>query len=515
MSAEVPVTFGDRAIVALEFRRLADPDQEKSAPFESVGSWGEWALWIAGENLCGYEHPELSDQATGVVWYMAPLFRFLIENWDPLLHEERLPLIGRSAPSGRMLSARDAYLRAVALYQGENRIHPWYAWAGRHALRRYAEGGIVPDLFIRRLGDDLEISWGHRTQPGADGVYFVAEPGRSQIPVESAVEAFNQAIGWFLDQSDWYDYAWFQLLAEKARRRTESSRQQYRLCWYLDSQEHQGSNTAHFQEAIALTELPAPLYMSRQSASAILDLSPAVAMFGALSPAMSAAASARLLAHVMVSQEAGTANSVSEPRPVEKFVDDDPAWMAASPWNAGYELARTILDDLEVINEMSDFVDIEKIIRALGIHIVSDDLDPDGPRGVAIAGETVAPAIIVNAAHSRNQRDEGRRFTLGHELCHILFDRGRARQLTHASTPWAPLAVEQRANAFAAMILMPQELVERVFVRQRSRAELKGILNAASRLKVGWRAAIQHFANIGVIDDDEREDLEEEAGATA
>jgi hypothetical protein len=44
---------------------------------------------------------------------------------------------------------------------------------------------------------------------------------------------------------------------------------------------------------------------------------------------------------------------------------------------------------------------------------------------------------------------------------------------------------------------------------------LKGILNAASRLKVGWRAAIQHFANIGVIDDDEREDLEEEAGATA
>src|SRR4051794_30164749 len=107
------VTFGNRAVIALECRRLKDPDWD-GAPWDSVGSWGEWKLWVADQNLCEYEHPEIANGTTGVVWYLAPFFRFLIGNWDPLLHEERLPPVGRSV--GR--SARDAYQRALVLYQG-------------------------------------------------------------------------------------------------------------------------------------------------------------------------------------------------------------------------------------------------------------------------------------------------------------------------------------------------------------------------------------------------------------
>ena len=46
-----------------------------------------------------------------------------------------------------------------------------------------------------------------------------------------------------------------------------------------------------------------------------------------------------------------------------------------------------------------------------------------------------------------------RRFTLAHELCHLIHDRGYGARLAIASGPWAPADVEQRANAFAAMLL--------------------------------------------------------------
>src|SRR5689334_6948810 len=66
MSVNASVTFGDRAVLALECRRLDDPDWD-GAPLDSVGSWGEWTLWVAGQNLCKYEHPEIADGTTGVV----------------------------------------------------------------------------------------------------------------------------------------------------------------------------------------------------------------------------------------------------------------------------------------------------------------------------------------------------------------------------------------------------------------------------------------------------------------
>ena len=52
-----------------------------------------------------------------------------------------------------------------------------------------------------------------------------------------------------------------------------------------------------------------------------------------------------------------------------------------------------------------------------------------------------------------------RRFTLAHELCHLLVDRDKGARLAIVSGPWAPLDVERRANAFAAALLMPEAAV--------------------------------------------------------
>ena len=66
---------------------------------------------------------------------------------------------------------------------------------------------------------------------------------------------------------------------------------------------------------------------------------------------------------------------------------------------------------------------------------------------------------------------------IGHELCHLLHDRSFGSRLVIVSGPWAPRAIEQRANAFAAWLLMPPSLVTLAIAE----TVLGSILDRASR----------------------------------
>ena len=84
-----------------------------------------------------------------------------------------------------------------------------------------------------------------------------------------------------------------------------------------------------------------------------------------------------------------------------------------------------------------------------------------------------------------------------------------------ASGPWAPRDVERRANAFAAMLLMPHDLVRRAVSTITTRLDtVEGIGQAASRLQTGFLAALRHLVNLGFIDDAEQERIENEYGAS-
>ena len=89
-----------------------------------------------------------------VTWYLAPLLRWLATVWTPLLHEERFPNAVR-----RACDARSTYVSVASTQMDDAEIFaPWQAWAARHGLRWAAEGGLVPDVFMRRLGDDIEVA---------------------------------------------------------------------------------------------------------------------------------------------------------------------------------------------------------------------------------------------------------------------------------------------------------------------------------------------------------------------
>ena len=161
--------FGDKSSFALELCHIPE-SVVGPTPEDSSSSWGEWRLWVADINLCKFrlETPDGVDEVEEVQWFLAPLFKWIVENWMPLLHEKRLPTEGRLGDS-RPRSARAAYL-AMLESAGDDfdRFSPWQNWAKRHSLRSAAEGGILPDVFFQRIEDDIELSWGDRVQPGAE-----------------------------------------------------------------------------------------------------------------------------------------------------------------------------------------------------------------------------------------------------------------------------------------------------------------------------------------------------------
>ena len=230
-------------------------------------------------------------------------------------------------------------------------------------------------------------------------------------------------------------------------------------------------------------------------------LSPEVAMFGDLSPEISSDAAAILLAEYF---NALTANS-DDSGELSDHVSEIPAWTASSPWHNGLFAGARLFSMKSTLIRLRLRPASKAFWQNWACRRRTLVWANWGPRGVALAGGALKPTILINSDNPRN-RKRGRRFTLAHELCHILFDRSHARPLAHSSTPWAPPAVEQRANAFAAMLLMPPKRAN--IPAGSCPADLKQTVERlADKLKVSRSALKRHLANINVIGADELEFL--------
>ena len=92
-----------------------------------------------------------------------------------------------------------------------------------------------------------------------------------------------------------------------------------------------------------------------------------------------------------------------------------------------------------------------------------------------------------------------------------LFDRHEGRRLAIASGPWAPCSIEKRANAFAAMLLMPPPLIERAVQRLTYPIDSSiGVREAAQVLETGVASLLHHLRNTGYIAETDRERIEDE-----
>lgn len=488
--------FGDKSRFALEIW-LATDQPRHAVPLDSFGTWGAWRLYISDVNLCRLQ----LDTDAGILdvrevrWFLAPLIRWLVASWMPLLHEAHLPDEGGWGDR-RPRWARLAYL-AMLERSGDDieRFRPWQRWGARHALRFAAEGGIVPDVFFQRVGDEIEFSWGDRIQPGGEAAAFLVEDGVARAHVDDVAQAFKQAIEWFFDQDSVKTADWSKAHADAWRAIEDGRFGLEPLHWYLDSQADAGLLSRMLLAGLDVIGKDPPQVAGPWLGS----LSPEIAMFGDLTPRILPEAAVTLLAEYYNAR-----SEVPEPENLAALSSDEPAWTTTSPWENGYALALDVLDKADP-NPSAAHTDIEALLEGLSITVRDIALGREGPRGVALAGAGLRPTILVNTEHPMNQ-GLGRRFTEAHEFCHVLFDRHRARSLAHSSTPWASPSVEQRANAFAAMLLMPPDRAKRPAARNPAGLS-RGISMLAGKLRVSRIALRRHLANLGEIDTYERDQM--------
>jgi Zn-dependent peptidase ImmA (M78 family) len=231
---------------------------------------------------------------------------------------------------------------------------------------------------------------------------------------------------------------------------------------------------------------------------ALETLDDAVLMFGGVSPDIGLSDMNTLLG--LLSSRAGGQESAN----LQALVDSTIGAPAGIPFQEGYDLAEQLVDECSLPGS-APYVDVRALLAGWGVRIVEKVLRTNTIRGVAIAGARYAPTILINKTSEYNANEVGKRFTLAHELFHILYDRSLARRVSHVSGPWAPPGVEKRANAFAAMFLMPRSLLARSF--HTGQIDEKAVTPAAGAMQVGISALVEHLYNTSMIDEVTRDRL--------
>lgn len=142
------------------------------------------------------------------------------------------------------------------------------------------------------------------------------------------------------------------------------------------------------------------------------------------------------------------------------------SWADPRPFHNGYVLAqwfRKRLREIGVIPDELSPIDPSTVLRRWGVVLVVEAI-ADVPEidAFAIWEEGRAPIIVLNEVGLHNEGEGGRRATIAHEICHLLVDRGSTLPVVEIKGGDLFQPIEQRANAFAAELLLPQAVVKQL-----------------------------------------------------
>ena len=463
---------------------------------------GGLAFTVAGENLMAHSvGRQAQDRLT---WYLGPLLHWLAANWVALFHEQHFSWVERSAdPAASVCNraiARFASIGAAATPS----LSSAEAWYRRHGLSSAACGGLFRDIFLRRFADDSELSWTAAPPRFAPvGFTFETEPGVARLAVADVAEPLWQALSWVRENPPALETPEFRedwtILVERIDSLDRIAPQRFSAADIAEQLLARVRASFHEKGRSDLVDPDMP-----RGAQYVIAEAPAVAMFGGLSVEMSDADIATLR-DALIASASGTTSEY-----LNNLVENAP--LRGKPWEDGYDLAEDFLNDLidgQFIIGSEGFVDVRAICRYLEIPVSQHEFESVAIRGVALAGSDFGPSIIINNRSVYNYNEDGRRFTIAHELCHILHDQSRARRLAHTSGPWAAPGIEKRANAFAAWLLMPPWLLQPYIehIETETSISVDRLQSIANSIRVANTALVEHLFNLNLIDEVKRDEL--------
>lgn len=516
---------GSTDTFAVRIAFIPDPDAGAAADSEDAASWGAFQLWVGGQNLCA--HVDQGEVLQSAHWYLLPLLEWLVDNWNALFHEERLPHRNSAQTAVAALNAT----RVVPALVGETgtvaREEEWHEWWTRHALRAARSGGLLPNIVIRRLRDLIEVSWDDEPIAGTPtGFRFSAANGVALVEPEYVAKIFFEIAGAVADYLTAVDIGGERVAAlrEQIGNLRFPDQQDRRLNWLAGLREFppltgrlQGTipvqemqnrwneivetlrgtgGDAAAEAALAVEE--SPLVISGSCHASLL--------FSSLSPAVTRH-DVRTLASVLIDQY----RSAGDPPRLDAWARQTLLDPVIPAWEQGYELAEMLHAELD-LDLSACWVDVEGLLADLDVIILSRKLEDRSVRACCMVGPHHAPTVVLNEFSPYSDNPNAQRFSLAHELCHLMYDQSHGQKLAIASGSWAPKGIERRANAFAAMFLMPPELVQRAAADVADPiSDLAGVSAVANKLHVSRLAAIDHLYNMTLMSESDRDELRRQA----
>ncbi|GAD10082.1 hypothetical protein GFGA_1c0796 [Gluconobacter frateurii NBRC 103465] len=498
------VSFGDPSRFEIAMRWREDSEPRHRRPTNYGWSMGDLRLTVGGTVLTS----NVNGQGTQpyVSWYLLPIAQWFADNWVDFLHQADFPWHeSSSAPAVTAVGRKLRSLIDARDEQGRQEYREAQAWRNAHAMNSASNGGLLPDIYLRRYLDTIEMSWtGTPPRFASDQFRFTNGHGLAYLAIKDVAVPLWQALEWVVTSgqeiaSDLADRA----ALEKLTERLEFLRHET----VIDLVAHRiGSEMVESAMAalkkVGLSDKFVNDNEKLAGVPAISRFSSAVAMYGGLSPNLTTTDVTTL------SQVIAQAHSLGQnASALATLVSAESGPPIGLPYVEGYEWASDLLEEDLLDGITSSFVDIEALLERLSIAVHDIKLETESIRGVALAGDGLAPTIIVNTTSRFNRTPFGRRFTLAHELSHLLYDRTLGKSVGISSGPWAPAGVEKRANAFAAMFLMPRHLVVEAFEDARQFNKFPSIITAARKLQVQPTALIEHLFNLNLINEYDREQL--------
>ena len=486
------ISFGAPDRFEIAARWSTDREPRERLPLEEGWSTADLRITIGNQVLT--EHGSGGQSKEYLSWYLSPIVDWLIDSWTWLFHEEGYAWVDKTGGPAAIatLSVLERTIASSSETDRElyRRAQDWWR---RHALRAADSSALYPDVYFRRTGDDIEISWLDRQPAHApDGFALTLLPGYATLPVRAVAEPLWQFLDWATRSATAANEA-DKAIVESLKKRFEDLRRTpftnlelrhigERVQRLLESARH-AVGSSHEIEVI-------------DNIPVIESFDSAVLMFGGINVDIGEPDVFRLV-EFLEKQRGGLESDA-----LAKLASNPANERWLPPYEEGYLLAEEVRDELG-IDPARLHVDINHVLNELNIRVEDVELDTDSIRGVAVAGQGFSPAILVNTQSPYNVNDAGRRFTLAHELSHILFDRTRARKLSHLSGPWASARTEKRANAFAAMFLAPAAAINRALANS-SESEVRSL---AKRVGIGFSALVEHLYNLDFIGEADRERL--------
>ena len=139
------------------------------------------------------------------------------------------------------------------------------------------------------------------------------------------------------------------------------------------------------------------------------------------------------------------------------------------------QLADEFREENRIFNMKNIVKNLEYCIESIGIKVFYSDMSafdyPDSVSGYTRVNDNNEPEIVVNSNHVEGRR----RFTMAHELGHILFHWNWPKKLNknevsilyrNENSEQSDNIVEQEANEFAAQLLLPLNIIEKHYLNQ-------------------------------------------------